>query len=336
MLLRSTGLHGVFLGAHAIGEGWLTRKQLRDGPYVRVLHGVYADPSLSRDHLLRCRAASLLMPAGAALGGRSAAAALGAPAPSYADPVTVVLPPPLKWTGPKGVRVHRTDVEEEHLVRSLDDLVVTSPLRTAWDLAVLETVPTAVGVLDAMLRLGRVTEGQLRGLPDSSAGRWGRQRVERALDHVDARSESPPESWVRVACALAGLPAPVPQFHVVHEGTWLARVDLAWPEARVVVEYEGEHHFDGVQIIRDDARLGRLVAAGWTVIRLSAAACGRWTTSCAGSPRPSAPSPGSPDLLRGAISAEMAPRRGPLSTVLWVGTPPAGAAPHWCAGSSNW
>ena len=77
MLLRSPGLHGVFVGAHAVAEGWLTGRQLREGSYVRVLHGVYAVPSLPRDHLLRCRATSLLMPEGAALGGRSAAALLG-------------------------------------------------------------------------------------------------------------------------------------------------------------------------------------------------------------------------------------------------------------------
>jgi Protein of unknown function (DUF559) len=271
MLLRATGLHGVFVGAHAVAEGWLTRRQLREGPYVRVLHGVYADPSLPRDHLLRCRAASLLMPRGAALGGRSAAALLGAPGPSYGDPVTVVLPPPLKWTGPAGVRVHRTDLADHEVVPSGQDLVVTPPLRTAWDLAVLERLPTAVGVLDAMLRLGLVTAPELSGLLGRRVGRWGRQRARRAFDLADPRSESPPESWVRVACALGGLPAPIPQFDVVHEGTWLARVDLAWPEARVVVEYEGEHHFDGLQIARDDVRLQRLVATGWTVIRLSAA-----------------------------------------------------------------
>lgn len=271
MLLRSTGLHGVFVGAHAVAEGWLTERRLREGAYVRVLHGVYADPALPRDHLLRCRAASLLMPEGAALGGRSAAALLGGPVPAYGDPVTVVLPPPLKWAGPTGVRVHRTDLEERDVLRSTEDLRLTSALRSAWDLAVLETIPTAVGVLDAMLRAGSVTSAELRAVLDRSGGRWGRQRVRRAFDLVDARAESPPESWVRVACALGGLPAPVPQFHVVHEGAWLARVDLAWPEAKVAVEYEGEHHFHGLQIRRDDARLGRLVAAGWTVIRLSAA-----------------------------------------------------------------
>jgi very-short-patch-repair endonuclease len=73
-----------------------------------------------------------------------------------------------------------------------------------------------------------------------------------------------------VACALAGLPSPVPQFAVIHDGVFLGRVDLAWPEHRLIVEYEGAYHFGGVQIARDDVRIARLVAAGWTVIRLAA------------------------------------------------------------------
>ncbi|MFL6096941.1 MAG: endonuclease domain-containing protein [Blastococcus sp.] len=63
----------------------------------------------------------------------------------------------------------------------------------------------------------------------------------------------------------------MPQYDVVHEGAWLGRVDLAWPDARLIVEYEGEYHFDGLQIIRDDRRYEQLIAAGWRVIRLSAA-----------------------------------------------------------------
>ena len=88
---------------------------------------------------------------------------------------------------------------------------------------------------------------------------------------VDGRSESPPESWVRLSCALAGLPAPVLQLEVVEDGAWLARVDLAWPDQRLIVEYDGEYHLDGRQIAEDDVRLAALVAAGWHVIRLSAA-----------------------------------------------------------------
>ena len=52
---------------------------------------------------------------------------------------------------------------------------------------------------------------------------------------------------------------------------FLGVVDLAWPEARVVVEYEGAYHFDGLQIVKDDARYAALTAAGWHVIRVLAA-----------------------------------------------------------------
>lgn len=93
----------------------------------------------------------------------------------------------------------------------------------------------------------------------------------KVLPLVDGRSESPPESWVRVACARSGLPAPVPQFVVVDAGGFVGRVDLAWPEHRLIVEYEGAYHFDELQIHRDDSRYKQLVAAGWRVIRLSAA-----------------------------------------------------------------
>lgn len=271
MLLRSQGLHGVFVGAHAVAEGVLTRHQLQNGPYVRVLRGVYADPSIARDHRLRCRAAALLMPSSAVLGGRSAAALLGAPSPGYGDPVTVVVPPGTKWRGPEGVRVHTADTAVSDLLVDEEGIRYTGPQRTAWEVGTLETTGTAVGVLDAMVRMGLLDTGSLQHMQERPIGPWRSRRARRAFGLVDGRSESPPESWVRVACALAGLPAPVPQFDVLENGTWLARVDLAWPAQRLIVEYDGEYHFDGLQIVKDDVRLRALVAAGWRVMRLSAA-----------------------------------------------------------------
>jgi hypothetical protein len=261
---------GVFIGAHVISEGVLTRRRLREGPFVRVLHGVYADVSQTRDHLLKCRAAALLMPPGAVLAGRSAATVLGAPQPDYAAPVTVIVPDGVQWAGPAGVRARRVDLPTTDVVLRDDGLHHTTPLRTAWDVAATETTATAVGVVDAMLRADTIDEGGLRAMVEDGAGRWGVSRVRRAFDLTDRHSHSPPESWVRVACALAGLPAPVPQFHVWEHGVKLGEVDLAWPEQRVIVEYEGEYHFDGVQIVKDDGRYARLVAAGWTVIRVAA------------------------------------------------------------------
>lgn len=181
---------------------------------------------------------------------------------------------------------------------------------------------------------GHVTAGQLRGLLDGSAGRWGRRRVRRAFDHVDARSESPRESWVRMACALGGLPAPVPQYDVVYHGTWLARGDLAWPEARVLVEYDGEHHVDGF-----GDRQGRRTP--------------RWSRRCGldGPPAVRRDLRSMDDVVRRigqalgvvplfarralAVSAEIAGRCPPdadLSTVLWVAQRPSGPRRAWRTG----
>jgi hypothetical protein len=263
--------HGVFIGSHAVAEGLVTRDQLQKGLYRRVLRGVYADPGLPLDHALRCRAAALLMPRDAALGGRSAATFWGAPFAGPADPVLVVVPPTSAWRGPIGVRVHRSELLAAHIEVLDDGLPITTAVRTAWDVAALAGVKDAVACLDAMVSCGAVTDDMVRRLATASPGRWGSRKVQKVLPLVDGRAQSPPESWVRVACHLAGLPHPVPQFAVVVDGAFLGAVDLAWPEARLAVEYEGAYHFDGVQIVKDDARYARLIAAGWRIIRLSAA-----------------------------------------------------------------
>jgi hypothetical protein len=267
-------LRGVFLGSHAVAEGAVTRAQLQSGLYRRLLQNVYADPSLPADHRLYARGATLVMPDDAVLGGRSAAAWFDAPYASPIDPVLVVVPPDSSWRGPRGIRVHRTAVGAQEVVAfdGADEAVrVTTPLRTAWEIGTQETVGTAVALLDAMVRAGHLDSASLGRLANDVRGRWGARRFGRVVPLVDGRSESRPESLVRVACVRAGLPAPEPQFVVLVDGNFLGRVDLAWPHARLIVEYEGAHHFDELQIRRDDRRYERLVAAGWRVIRLSAA-----------------------------------------------------------------
>ena len=109
---------GLFIGSHAVSEGWLTKRQLDSGPYRRVLRNVYASPDAVVDHRLKARAAALLMPAAAAIGGRSAAAWLGAPLSLPTDPVLVVVPPDCRWKGPRGVQVHRTGFSSRELWRA--------------------------------------------------------------------------------------------------------------------------------------------------------------------------------------------------------------------------
>src|SRR3954469_11964125 len=265
---------GLFVGSHAVAEGLFTKRQLHSGLFRRVLHNVYAEIGVVHDHVLKARAAALLMPPEAAIGGRSAAAWFGAPFSSATDPVLVVVPRGCPWTGPRGVQVHRTDLSPAEAWTTKDGVRLTTVRRTAWDIATLESTMTAVPLLDGMVRDavvngGDLTEEALAHEVTSRRGRWGSRRAQFLLPLVDGRAMSPPESRVRVACHLGGLPHPIPQLTIYEQGVFLGQVDLAWPEAKLIVEYEGAYHFDELQISSDDARYERLVAAGWRVIRLS-------------------------------------------------------------------
>jgi hypothetical protein len=260
--------HGIFIGSHALAEGLLTRNQL-SSLYRRVLHNVYADPSVPDEHRTRARGVALVMPPGAAIGGRSAASWYGAALSSVTDPVVVVAPRGCPWDGPRGVRVHKTNLRPDEVVVDANGVRVTTAARTAWDVATLEPMMSAVPLLDAMLHEGRLSDEALLAEVTGRRGQWRSGRATDLLPLVDGRAQSPPESRVRVACLRAGLPRPVPQFVVIEGGEFLGEVDLAWPEAKLVVEYEGAYHFDELQIVKDDRRYARLLAAGWRVIRLS-------------------------------------------------------------------
>jgi len=45
-----------------------------------------------------------------------------------------------------------------------------------------------------------------------------------------------------------------------------ARTDLAYPELRIAIEYQGEYHFSPEQVIDDMERIRELRLRGWIVI----------------------------------------------------------------------
>ena len=55
------------------------------------------------------------------------------------------------------------------------------------------------------------------------------------------------------------------------DGRHLARVDFAWPQQRLALEYDGVWHGEAGQFRRDRQRLNRLTSAGWRVIFVTAA-----------------------------------------------------------------
>lgn len=91
-----------------------------------------------------------------------------------------------------------------------------------------------------------------------------------ALHDSREHVESPKETETRLLIVGSGLPEPVVQ-HEVREGHRLvARVDLAYPDLKIAIEYEGDGHRTDKKLWRADIRRQReLEDRGWIVIRLT-------------------------------------------------------------------
>lgn len=262
-------LHGPFSGSAAVAAQVLTAGQLRGPKVQRLFHDVYVLTGTKVTHELRCRAAALILPPDAVITGRSAATLRGIPLAWPSDPVDVVIPEQRRITRRTGFAVRRRGWEP-HEREPWNGVGLATPDRTALDLLLDRELPGAVADLDAVLRAGLVDEDVVRSMVARRSDR-GIIRARRAVELADARAESRPESSVRVHLVLAGL-APEPQFWIEDETGRIARVDLAFPEAMVAVEYDGDWR-DGQlwALNKDRERLNRVQAAGWEVVFVTAA-----------------------------------------------------------------
>lgn len=98
----------------------------------------------------------------------------------------------------------------------------------------------------------------------------GRRRGEILLELANGMAESPAESWLLLDFFDDGLPIPRQQAPVHDiDGRERYRLDFAWEEARVAVEYDGYvAHVD--RRVRDSARQADLERRGWIVLRADA------------------------------------------------------------------
>lgn len=260
----------IFRGSWAVAHGLLTRDELRSSAWQRLFQDIYADSQVTVTHLTRCTAvARWLLPPGAALAGRTAAALYGAIRADPQEPIEVLVPAGTRLGPTQGVRVHTAEVALGDLV-DRNGMPVTSPTRTCWDLARWLDVVEAVVVIDTLLARRVTTREALRDHALSRAGQRGWRLMLRAVDLADAGAESPQESRLRVRLVLAGLPGPVTQHVVQRDGRFVARLDLAWPDCRVAVEYDGLWHRDPEQFHRDRRRLNRLLGADWIILHVTA------------------------------------------------------------------
>ncbi len=68
-----------------------------------------------------------------------------------------------------------------------------------------------------------------------------------------------------------GFPEPQRQFVVRADGRFVGRVDLAFPQWRVAIEYESfEWHLGATALLRDSQRRNALIGSRWTVLTATA------------------------------------------------------------------
>ncbi|PRY51660.1 uncharacterized protein DUF559 [Geodermatophilus tzadiensis] len=269
--LRPTALRGrVFRGSAQVAAGRLTKAQLRSSAWQRVFRDVYACSTVTVTHRLRAVAAARLLVPGAVVSGRSAAVLWGVDVAGPADDVELTVPPGSSACTVPGVRVRRWPLAGDQVTARSGTRVTTAPV-TAVDLGrSVHPLVEAVALVDALV-VARVTDlDAVRAAADAATGPRCR-RARQVAGLADGLAGSPQETRLRLLLHASRLPRPVAQFRVRDDaGREIARVDFAWPDHHLAVEYEGRWHGRPQQVAPDRARLNRLTAAGWRVVFVTA------------------------------------------------------------------
>jgi very-short-patch-repair endonuclease len=270
------GLHGAFRRADLIRQLGLpaVRALLSEGRLVRYARQVLVDRRVQLDLRTRAAAALLLVGPRAALTSHTAALLHGCSA-ADAGIIHVLSGYYRKVPGRPGLALHHGTVDEDDVLE-LDGLralpiefVVADMLCRAHRPTALACADQAFAVVDPAFREGfraRVAERI-----DRRADPRGRKRGRALLEITTGRPESPAESRMLLTLVDAQLPVPQLQFPVRDlRGRERYRLDFAWPEPMVALEYDGyEAHEDRGP--SDADRDADLASRGWTVIRATSA-----------------------------------------------------------------
>jgi hypothetical protein len=263
-------LGGVFRGSDAVAAGLLTASALRGPRYRRLLPDVYAPAELDADLALRARAGYLWASRhSGVLGGWAAAELFATHCAPAGAPVEVVLPDARVRT-PAGLVVYRDRLAEDER-RTYRGVGLTTPVRTAYDLARRCSLAEAVVAVDALAGRFGFAPAEILGLARRHRGARRTLRLPEVVALAEPLAASAMESRLRLVLVLGGLPRPAVQYRVPDRRAYVvATVDLAYPEQLIAIEYEGADHFAGHRVARDVHRYTRLVDLGWRVYRYTA------------------------------------------------------------------
>ncbi len=203
----------------------------------------------------------------------SAAALLGLPGFSRAG-IEVVTTRALRERTP-GARVHSSRLLPPEHLTTVEEIVTTTVARTLVDLAGVVPPQRTERAVDNALARRLVTLDAVRAATMLLArrGRPGIAVMRRLLaDRNDGyvAPESGLEARALELIRSAGLPEPVRQLDVGDNDGWVGRVDLAYPDHRLIIEVDSVlHHSTLLDQRADDLRDRRLRAAGWRVERVT-------------------------------------------------------------------
>jgi very-short-patch-repair endonuclease len=173
-----------------------------------------------------------------------------------------------------GVRLHRSRTVEPSDITRRAWLTLTTPTRTLIDLCGSRSLDELEAAVDDALRrrlttvarltsrVGRI-QGNVRGI-----GRLRRILADRTTGRMP---ESSLEARFGRELRRRGYRDVVPQ-HEVRDATGrlVARVDFAFPDAKLALEVDGAHHAGRRQWKSDLGRQNRLVLLGWRYLRFTA------------------------------------------------------------------
>lgn len=173
----------------------------------------------------------------------------------------------------KGVVGHRSSLEPEDIV-FLQGVPVTSIPRTLLDLAGTGTLTLEdlVVIVDDLVcehvryqhpRTARFPLGEILHYAGSRRPAACLPLLRKSLGLARVGVDSPPETRLRLLFARSGLPSFEPNYVLLDLQGAPLWTDLACPEFRLAVEYDGGHHLTAAQQLADALRNERTVDAGW-------------------------------------------------------------------------
>ena len=251
-------MSNAFVGAEAISGGRLTRGQLRWN-YTAVHPGVYVPNDAERTVPLNAVAAWLWTGRRCVIAGRAAAALHGAQWVDPGTPIEVIADHTRRRVG---VVVHEERIADDEIT-CIGELPVTTPTRTALDLARHLPRDRAVAHLDALAAAVGVSAEDVIDLAVRYRGARGIRRARTALALMDAGAQSPKETWLRLLLIDAGLPKPRTQIRVT-DGFNEAFIDMGYDEPKVGLDYDGmQHASDRSRYVYDIGRNELIKRQGW-------------------------------------------------------------------------